>query len=629
MPERTDQNIAIIGVLDAGHLPLAFAKARAGYLVCFFHADNQILAHPDVKRYCSDGTFLNLSGRVFHHTLYNSAIASAGRNLDGVYDRYFRRSATIPVTVRLLDDPEIEDMYRKEILSILASFYFTELKINEFVAGRSGLIEFYPSELSEIHTSTFSLLAKQVKISRYTSLRIRTTGLFRYLREYTNYLYPLYILIRKVKWIPKNRSTRPKIFLAINANLPSLFTYNYHYIRFLVDEIYGIPKDRVLFVDEAFRREIPSEFADHGFSCMNFLQGRVTVSSGFLRRVLCSFFPAWLHCLVSGIRDEIPVMKMSRLILTDYIRWNLLAEIAEIKNHVTILLPDTVSKNLILTRQGVRTWYVYPDNYAADYHTGWDETVPCTILYAFMHADTAVVFGDKIRRYFSVNRNVFQQYAAIGVPAAQHVREIREGRAESPVGKMLNDKKMPSKIIGVFDTTFADNGPVKVKDGLQFGRDILQLLEEFPDIGIVFKEKKFISITPELAPVYRQLEAHPRCLVIRKTEQDCIFSSEVIAMSDLVISVVYTSTTAEALASRTRAIYYDVAGTDRGSNFYFNKFPNLVAHDYPELKTLVRYWLTCSDSAFDAFLDQQVKGEIDPYLDCHASDRLHALLRNP
>ena len=101
----------------------------------------------------------------------------------------------------------------------------------------------------------------------------------------------------------------------------------------------------------------------------------------------------------------------------------------------------------------------------------------------------------------------------------------------------------------------------------------------------------------------------------------------VIAQSDFRISAAYTSTTAEALGARKRAIYYDVAGYDIGDKYYFNRFPNLVAHSYEELKQLVHYWMhEVTDEEFDDFLNTYVKGEIDPYLDGKALSRLRKLL---
>ena len=628
MPKKHDQNVVIIETLDFAFLPLACQKAAEGQTVFFFSADKQVLQQQKVREYLATSQFFDLSSRVFHHSLNDTSVVSANENLDCIYRIYFKNSATIPITVRLLDSPNTEDMYKKEVLLLITNLYYTQLRINEFVWGLDGTVEFYPQEYAEIHSGPFSLLSGKVRVVTYSSIRVCCISAKRRAKEYVNYLYPLYILLKKVKGITRETRRRPVFHLSINANIPALFSYNYHYIRFLVDAIYGIKRDQVIFVDESFRDVIPQEFRDNGFAYLNFLQGRVAISGCFLLQIIRHFVPAWWKCVLFGILEKRPVMKTSRLILTDYIRWNLLMDTYDIKNHVTILLPDTISKDLILTRHGTRTWYVYPDNFSADYFSGRDESIPQTILYTFMHADTAIIFGDKIRRFFSYNQNHFQRYIPVGVLSAQHIREIRQGMVVSPIRKLVREKKLPQKIIGVFDTSFVDDGPVKVHDGISFGKDILRLLDDFPEIGVVFKEKKFITLTPDLVPVYTELEQHPRCLFIRKTKDECIFSSEVIAVSDLVISAAYTSTSAEALASRTRALYYDIAGKDLGENFYFNRYPNFVAHSYEELKRLVQLWLyDVSPEEFNQFLEMYVKGEIDPYLDCHAIDRLQNLLR--
>jgi hypothetical protein len=96
----------------------------------------------------------------------------------------------------------------------------------------------------------------------------------------------------------------------------------------------------------------------------------------------------------------------------------------------------------------------------------------------------------------------------------------------------------------------------------------------------------------------------------------------------MIISVGYTSTNAEALGAGVKAIYYDVPGRDIGYQYYFNRYPRFVAHNYDELKQLIHYWLyECSEQDFNLFLNTYVKGEIDPYLDGKAIDRIQTLLR--
>jgi hypothetical protein len=109
--------------------------------------------------------------------------------------------------------------------------------------------------------------------------------------------------------------------------------------------------------------------------------------------------------------------------------------------------------------------------------------------------------------------------------------------------------------------------------------------------------------------------------------EDGISAAEVIAASDFVISCSYTSPTAEALGALVKAIYYDVAGHDIGDKYYYNNYPNFVAHNYEELKKLTNYWLNeITETEFEKFLHTYVKDEIDPYLDGKALTRLRKLL---
>jgi len=153
------------------------------------------------------------------------------------------------------------------------------------------------------------------------------------------------------------------------------------------------------------------------------------------------------------------------------------------------------------------------------------------------------------------------------------------------------------------------------------------LLQDFPEVGIVFKAMKWPEETPYLNEIYNRLKNHPRCLLFYMWDKEGISASEVIAFSDFTISCAYTSPSAEALGAKKKAIYYDVAGTDLGDKYYYNRYPNFVAHSYEELKKLTKYWLyEATEEQFEEFLNRYVKDEIDPYLDRKALTRLRKLL---
>jgi polysaccharide biosynthesis PFTS motif protein len=629
MSNSNFQKIIIIEKIDAGFFPLAYSSAENGCQVCFFSIDENIRSDPRVQKNLENGVFIDLSKVLFDYILFMNAAASAHENLDMIFEKFFSRSPTIRITKRLFESSDIENMYKKDILLYLNNLYFLEYKINTYIQIITLPIVFYPADGFDLHSDISAPLSKKVTIVRYKNLKVYLTDYRKRIEEYGLLLYPLYIFFRKVKGISFRKKPEKTYRLGINVNLPAMFSWNYHYISYLVDTLYGFPKDEIIFVDETYRKEIPLEFNAHGFAYENFLHQRVSISPKFLGKIVCHFIPAWLKCMFYCLTEEWNVVKTTRLILSDYIRWNMLMDYMGIQNHITILLPDRISKNLILSSHGCRTCYIYPDNYSIDYHTGWDENIPASIEFTFMNPEFAFVFGQKIKRFFSYNKNQIKHCCPLGVFSAQRVNEIRVGKIDSSLKTLLVQKKLTGKIIGIFDSGFIDWGPNKVKDGIRFAEEILLLLDEMPEISIIFKEKRFIDATPQLKEKYLRLLDHPRCLFVKKQENDCVFATEVIALSDLVISVAYTSTTVEALASKTNAIYYDVAGNDIGDHFYYNQFPNLVAHDYSQLKHLINYWLyNVKPEEFESYLDTYVKGEIDPYLDMKAIDRLQAQLRS-
>ena len=187
-------------------------------------------------------------------------------------------------------------------------------------------------------------------------------------------------------------------------------------------------------------------------------------------------------------------------------------------------------------------------------------------------------------------------------------------------------KTMPSKTIAVFDTTFGEEAPLQSNDMASFIQGILKLLEDNPQIGVIFKEKntfeEVLNKNPEVAPFYDRLRSHERCYALDHTCD----ATEAIAASDLVVSICFTSCTIEALGARKKAIYFDATDCFRG--YYYDRFPKLVAHGYDELRKLVQCWLyDITPDEFDNYLEMYVKEELDAYVDGQAITRFRELLR--
>jgi polysaccharide biosynthesis PFTS motif protein len=406
----------------------------------------------------------------------------------------------------------------------------------------------------------------------------------------------------------------------------NILLMNYFGNDIFLDEA-ELPKEDVLFIVPWERDKIDLETRKK-FNCVSAYDGRDVISSDlYWNKIMRRFIPAWFKSILFSLFENPLVIKTNTSILLHYILWNVFLNNYGINNYVKKLNPDDQAKIHILSQHGVKTWFVYPDNTTTDYFLDWEESKKNQTLFSFLNFDYAVVYGNTVERYFKKHRNNIKRYVKTGVLWSQIACELQEGKLKSPIFDIVKERRLPGKIVGVFDTTPADYGPYKIRDAIRFGNDILKLLDEMPDIGIVFKAVKRPESTPYLASIYDRLKNHERCLLFYPYNKEGISAVEVVTVSDLVVSAAYTSPTAEALGARKKAIYYDVAGHDIGDKYYFNRFQNFVAHNYEELKKLVKYWLyEIADKEFDDFLNKYVKDEIDPYLDGKALTRLRKLL---
>jgi polysaccharide biosynthesis PFTS motif protein len=179
------------------------------------------------------------------------------------------------------------------------------------------------------------------------------------------------------------------------------------------------------------------------------------------------------------------------------------------------------------------------------------------------------------------------------------------------------------KLFAAFDVNVHDDTVVPIQQGIEFVRGLLRLLEDNEDFFIILKKKypaeKYAQSSMQYNDTltsYHKLEKHPRCYSMT---QQWASTSEIIAISDLVISLTFTSLTIEALCIRKKAIYYDPLDCFRDT--YYDTVPGLVCHGYDELKNRVNALLKMPKDEYNSYLDRYVKGELEHYLDGMAITR--------
>lgn len=602
---------------------------KNNFIIYFFNIENKYAKKQKTKKHIESGNFINVSSMQFEYALYRQAAFYAHENIDRVFDTYFSNNSSIRNMDELLQFPEIGDMYKKELMLHLEKRYEIELKINEIITRNEILDEVYfiPNTAFKKHISKISLLKNTVEVIPCNNLR-KTFNLV--LNKATNIFllfYPVYLFFKKIKGICHNKNRKEfEVGITIDHS-KHIFFMNYCNEDYFVDKN-ELPKEDVLFIDERGKLNI-DYYKKCGYNYTCLLDDRETISLNlFWQKMVKRFLPAWFKVVIFAFSEETFIIIVSRKILSDYIKWNIFADNYIIKNYIKKLIPDNISKTHILSQYDIKTWLVNPDSSSNEHHLDWSDTKKNQTIFSFMYYDNMVTHGNVTERFYKKYRNNIKNYIQTGVLYSQVVCELEKGKLESKVVPLIiKKKKLPEKIIGVFDTTFTNVGPAFPDDGIRFGNDILKLIDEFSDVGFIFKAKKEFTETPFITSIYDKLKNHEHCVFFSRFDEYRVSPPEVIAVSDLVISAAYTSTTAEALGAKKKAIYYEPAGRNMGDKYYFNNYPNFVAHNYDELKRLVNYWLyQVKDEEFDTFLNTYVKDEIDPYLDGKAISRMRQLL---
>jgi polysaccharide biosynthesis PFTS motif protein len=624
--------------INASYGSLVKKYIKEGYTVYYFFSDIKYLENTEINTFIKQGNIICASDIVFDYDMYRRAMNMAHENLDYIFEKYFSESPSINLMTELFDSNEILGMFQKEVLLNLEAAYTVELKINDILNNQvpDTNPHFVPKNHIDIHCDGRALLDKKVKLIQYSNFRIRFNNMVeRFFFDNIKspkkgillIFYPIFILTKKFKGISRNKCVKKyQVGISIPRHPRSIFSMNYLTETIFINDD-ELSKEDVIFIDENGSKNIEG-YIERSWNFVRLLDDRETLTLDvFWNKIVKKFLPVWFKTIFISVLKEPLFCNTKRRILQDYITWNIFLDNYQIKNYVKRLLPDSISKIKILSENDIKTWFVFPDNTSIDYYLDRDISAKNQTLYSFMVYDNAVVYGNNVERFFKKHRNSINRYLKNGVLFSQLIEELQEGILESQLPDFIRNKELPEKIIGVFDTSFNDEGFNKIQDGIKFGEDILRFLEDLPDIGIIFKAMKWPEEIPYLNEIYNKLKNHPRVLLFYMWDKEGISASEIIACSEFIISCAYTSPTAEALGTKKKAIYYDVSGRNVGEGYYYNRYPNFVAHNYEDLKNLTNYWLNVvTDKEFEMFLDTNVKDEIDPFLDGKALTRLRGLL---
>jgi polysaccharide biosynthesis PFTS motif protein len=314
-----------------------------------------------------------------------------------------------------------------------------------------------------------------------------------------------------------------------------------------------------------------------------------------------------------------------------YIVWKGFARWHRLKEFVTFGPdpPPHIGRNIILGQAGVRTWY-YNDarSYSDEYVRSPKEEGFRHPSWGYLLYDTMVVWSDRLARYFKLHHQDVKRYVEVGCLWAEHVRHLKDsGRALAlRAGLKEAGWREGQKIVSVFPTWYHDEGLFTRNDLMTFLSDIGRLLEDFPDIFVIVKEKAPRWLLPGQGPaavyrVFEELARHPRCIAPGSARS----VSEIAAQSDLVVGFPFSSVPVEAISARIPAIFHDATSKFRGT--YYDWVPGLVPHGYEEFRRRVRQILyEQSAEDYERYLETEVKDHVDPFMDGRGLTRFRELL---
>ena len=315
------------------------------------------------------------------------------------------------------------------------------------------------------------------------------------------------------------------------------------------------------------------------------------------------------------------------VIFSHYFKWKKVLENVGVKHFITHadFGMGHIGRNIALNQVGVQTWY-FTDSMAYGLNFREEKKVGMRhpLFLVYLYYDHLVTWYAEFAQYCKEHPGSFKQAHIVGCIWGDHIREKNQAREHTTMAALKNLDNL--FVLSCFDSTYLRNGHISYSGGIAFATHLLQLVDECPDIYVIFKEKKERSIHhrldpvlgPKLLEIYNKMGSHPRIKICSNQ----VDASELMSVSDMVISFPFTSTTFEALSRNKPAIWHDPLGHYKET--LYGKAGGVMTHSYEKLKAKV---LEIKKNPEDYKNPLPVNSSLmDPYRDGKAIDRFRDLL---
>lgn len=345
-----------------------------------------------------------------------------------------------------------------------------------------------------------------------------------------------------------------------------------------------------------------------------------------------SHYPQWRRLLCLAVQQKFlrngEELISASIAFFNYFKWQKVMESVKIRHFITLgdFGVRHVGRNIALNQAGVQTWYFTDSvNFGCNRQAEKEECRMRHPFWAYLHYDHFITWSGLLSQYYKSHPGSFKQTHVVGCLWSEHIQEKNQARKQMAVDALKNLDNL--YVLSCFDSTYSRNGLTSYAEGIAFAMHLLQLADECPDIYIILKEKKDRSVHyiydpilgPKLLEIYNKMDSHPR-ITIYSNQVD---ASELISVSDMVVSFPFTSTTFEALSTNKPAIWHDPLGYYRDT--LYGKVGDVVTHSYEELKAKVLEIKEMKSGYYQNPIPMN-SPLMDPYRDGRAIDRFRDLL---
>lgn len=323
--------------------------------------------------------------------------------------------------------------------------------------------------------------------------------------------------------------------------------------------------------------------------------------------------------------DEI---KITAKLFFAYFRWVKVLNEIRLRHFVTHcdFGVSHIGRNIALHQAGIQTWYFTDSiNHSYAIQDITQKNLHRHPFWAYLYYQHFVTWDQIIAKFYLNHPGSFKEVHVVGCLRSPYIED--KVKAIKNTKPLLLKASKASFVLSAFDSTYSINGKTSYEEGLAFAEHLILIVNSFKEIHLVLKEKKaryihkFLHkvLGPKLIKLYDQMNAHQR-ITICSNEVD---ASDIISISDFVVSFPFTSTTFEAVSVNRAAVWHDPMGYYR--NTPYGAAGGCVTHSYKELEARV---LSLIESPQEPYINPfPLDSELmDPYRDGKAIERFRELL---